>query len=471
MSKSIASTSAVALVAITGMFSGAQAADLGGNCCADLEERVAELEATAARKGNRKVSLTVSGHVNQAVMFWNDGHESNAYVVDNNTSRTRFRFNGNAKITNDVSAGYLIEIGVRYASSQTRNQNADGAGGNTNLLDIRHSAWYLESKSLGTLWVGKTAQATNTLVENGLGNTNAATNPAYWIGGYLLRNDNATTKSALTWSTLYAPTNQNFDGNRINLVKYVSPSIAGFVASASWGEDDRKDVALRYTGTLAGFKVYGGIGYANTTDFNATADGGAGCANPGAKTAPVAPSVQPTSNAAISDTNCALFTSIASVQHVATGLFVTGVYGQSKDSNLGRLAALTGVNHPVNDTNKMFTLQAGIEQKFFSLGKTTLYGEYSKMNDGNGLAAGQLRTITATDVINKSGATAFLASSEVKVWGIGFNQAIEAASADFYMSFRNYSGSLNTVNAAGAAVANTGIKDFQAVMSGMIIKF
>lgn len=28
----------------------AKAADLGGNCCADLEDRVAELEATTARK-------------------------------------------------------------------------------------------------------------------------------------------------------------------------------------------------------------------------------------------------------------------------------------------------------------------------------------------------------------------------------------------------------------------------------------
>ena len=49
------------------------AADLGGNCCADLEERIAELEATTARKGNRKVSLTVSGWVGQQVMWWDDG--------------------------------------------------------------------------------------------------------------------------------------------------------------------------------------------------------------------------------------------------------------------------------------------------------------------------------------------------------------------------------------------------------------
>ena len=55
----------------------AQAADLGGDCCADLEERIAELEATTARKGNRNVSLTVTGFTSAAVLFWDDGEESN----------------------------------------------------------------------------------------------------------------------------------------------------------------------------------------------------------------------------------------------------------------------------------------------------------------------------------------------------------------------------------------------------------
>ena len=44
----------------------ARAADLGGDCCADLEERVAELEATTVRKGNKKVSVTLSGWVVKA---------------------------------------------------------------------------------------------------------------------------------------------------------------------------------------------------------------------------------------------------------------------------------------------------------------------------------------------------------------------------------------------------------------------
>ena len=63
--------SRLALVAAAGLFVGgvampsAKAADLGGDCCADLEERVAELEATTARKGNRKMSLTITGQVHR----------------------------------------------------------------------------------------------------------------------------------------------------------------------------------------------------------------------------------------------------------------------------------------------------------------------------------------------------------------------------------------------------------------------
>ena len=54
-------SSRFAIAAALGLVVGAgsaRAADLGGNCCADLEERIAELEATTARKGNRKMSLT-----------------------------------------------------------------------------------------------------------------------------------------------------------------------------------------------------------------------------------------------------------------------------------------------------------------------------------------------------------------------------------------------------------------------------
>ena len=90
------STSSAALFAAVGLFAlgagvpAATAADLGGDCCADLEERVAELEATTARKGNRRVSLTITGQVSTALMAWDDGNNergSDVYVVENVMAR------------------------------------------------------------------------------------------------------------------------------------------------------------------------------------------------------------------------------------------------------------------------------------------------------------------------------------------------------------------------------------------------
>ena len=142
---------AVALILI----SPAAAADLGGNCCADLEERIAELEATTARKGNRKVSLTVSGWVNENLIVWDDGTEHNAYIGTNSVEQSRFRFVGEAKITSDVSAGYLLEIGVQGHPSNQWNQNSPSSSSSNpnnqdNQLLVRKSYWYVKSQGMGT---------------------------------------------------------------------------------------------------------------------------------------------------------------------------------------------------------------------------------------------------------------------------------------------------------------------------------
>ena len=74
---------------------------------------MAELEATTARKGNRKVSLTVYGWVNKGVLYWNDGGQSNTYFgVDNTNFATRFGLRGDAKINPNVTAGFIILMDV-----------------------------------------------------------------------------------------------------------------------------------------------------------------------------------------------------------------------------------------------------------------------------------------------------------------------------------------------------------------------
>ena len=119
-------SSRIAIAAALGMTLGgfamsaspAKAADLGGDCCADLEERVAELEATTVRKGNKKVSVTLSGWVVKLGEFWDDGHETNFYVGDKHTTlSSHFQLSGSAQIAPGWSSGYTIAVETRGGSA------------------------------------------------------------------------------------------------------------------------------------------------------------------------------------------------------------------------------------------------------------------------------------------------------------------------------------------------------------------
>src|SRR5688500_11567618 len=121
----------LALVLALGFFiapAPASAADLGGDCCADLEERIAELESTTARKSNRMSWLEVTCQGKEAGLWWDYGALSNAYLVINDNSRTRFLFTGKALIDKELEAGYQIEVGIRSANSKRANQlNPEGS--------------------------------------------------------------------------------------------------------------------------------------------------------------------------------------------------------------------------------------------------------------------------------------------------------------------------------------------------------
>src|SRR5437762_6709648 len=177
----VKSTSRLALAAAAGLLVGgvampsAKAADLGGDCCADLEERVAELEATTARKGNRKMSLTITGQVNRLIMAWDDGHSRGIYYgIDNINSSSRFSFLGEAAATPWLNFGFEIMIEGEGTSASTRvgQLNEDGSFSSTTYMagaafagvnnagnsdsffgDARRVAAWVEHKDLGRFTV------------------------------------------------------------------------------------------------------------------------------------------------------------------------------------------------------------------------------------------------------------------------------------------------------------------------------
>lgn len=383
--------------------SSAFAADLGGNCCTDLEERIAELESTVARKGNRKVSLTVSGWVSQSVLFWDDGTESNAYIVDNTNETTRFRFTGDAKIGQGWSAGYRIEIGVESAPSIAVNQNTDDGGG----IGVRHSFWWIKNDKFGQLSVGQMGASTTDILFIEHGEVNLAASRALdWVGGgFLLRSGGGFTGG--TWANLL-PT-LGLDTARSNLVKYTSPTLAGFNVAAAWGEDDFWDAAVNYSGDFNSIKVAFGVGYVMDTDRT------------------LASGVHDISQVKGS----------ASVWHVPSGLYVSGAFvHEQRDLVVG--------TRPDAD---WWLVSGGWRGRLNALGETTVYGEYSESNDG---AVGAVAGVTASDM---------------SMYGFGIVQRIDAAAMELYVAYRHFDGDFSV------GARRTNLDELDLVHTGARIKF
>ncbi|MEQ1672745.1 MAG: porin, partial [Hyphomicrobium sp.] len=245
----------VAAGLLAGYATSASAADLGGNCCADLEERIAELEATTARKGNRKVSLTVSGWVSQQVMYWDDGFESNVYVSDIGTTlSSNVKFTGQATIAPGYSAGYVMHL--ETVSSEALlgiNQNADNGrsilADRPNAVQVVQSYWFIKSEALGKVSVGLQSHASDNtaILVDGSGSLVPANYVAFDYGGFF--------HGASARPMIADIACMDCNGVPNNAVRYDSPSFAGFSVSASWGEDDFWDVAARYAGEFSGIKV------------------------------------------------------------------------------------------------------------------------------------------------------------------------------------------------------------------------
>jgi len=495
----------------------ALSADLGGDCCADLEERIAELEATTARNGNRKVSLTLSGSVNEALLFWDDGRERNVYEGTNDAARSRFRLQGDAKINKEWSVGYLIEVGIRtnrlnrtdqfHPHGITTDPNdalgyelADG-------LDVRHSAWFIQSTELGRLWVGKTDQATERITEITTANTNNfLKHYGRWNGSFVLRlkstgnyaigapgtqvfGTTTTNSNFRTWGNLlpqsgFTGEGVPGEGDRFNVVKWDSPEFHGFVASAAWGEDDFWDVALRYAGEHHGFKIVGGIGYSDWSGVGSLNT--RGCSID--VSAPASP--PPPGQFTTGKSSCSQLGLSGSIMHLDTGLFATGGYGIKWDDE--RSAAFNGMTDvldpgKVDDTDNFYFVNAGIEQKFKSLGldqlgRTTIYGEWEHYDtgaiiSGNGqTATGRPRSFTAgSGVPNVGGAASqFGSGADIDVFGLGINQNIEKASIDLYLAYRYAEAELfvsdnGAKNGPGAGKIE--FEPIQMLMSGAVIKF
>ncbi len=190
---------------------------------------------------------------------------------------------------------------------------------------------------------------------------------------------------------------------RIDGVRYDSPTFAGFTLSGSWGEDDEYDVALRYAGEFGGIRVAGGAAYQNFERDNT----GATQQN---------------------------VTVAASVYHTPTGLYIAGS-GTAAERNADMVPAIGE-----KSSATAWYVQGGYRSMFTELGETVLFAEYGTQND------------------SASSGNYFMPDSGTEYFGLGIVQDVDMLGASLYVTYNNYSAERAGVQGDDIGVVMTGLR-------------
>jgi hypothetical protein len=482
---------AAALGLVLGVFamgtSPAKAADLGGDCCADLEERVAELEATTVRKGNKKVSVTLSGWVVKLGSWWDDGHESNFYIGDKDTTlSSHFQISGSAQISPGWSAGYTIAVEVPGTSASVgfcENQFDDNcalAGGSIlGVVNTLLSYMWIKSDKYGTINWGQLSQATdNVALLPDLSGTVIESNAVLFDGagmfvrvkGAINSNDLA---SEFAWGGVLTCLSgggglaADCNGYPDNAVRYDTPTWAGFSMSTSYGEDDMWDIAVKYAADWNSIKVSAAFGYTILTDEGCVAPGipGAGrtCTNATVLGGGGAPFQNYRKDADIWQVG-------ASIMHVPSGLFFYGMW-QEEQNNGTQWTTATRFNrntftfrvaNSAANENEVWFLKAGIKRTWMPAGATVLWGEWGQYQDmftglcgGPGpIGAANCVAFLPTNFVSnfrKARGVLFteqvaINSSDVERWGLGVVQEIDSAAMHLFARWQHLELDLHTTS-------------------------
>jgi len=232
---------------------------------------VAISSALAMPMAAQAVSFSVSGQVNKAIMFADDGADSEITFVDNTASNSRFRLTGSEDMGNGVTAGFRIELASTVNSNftQTINAGADVA----TATGMRKGEAYF-SGNFGTVSLGQGPTATDGMGDADLSNTWLADFSATtWGGVTAFRTSGA---AAATSAFTAAGVSTYFDGHsRRARIRYDAPSFGPLTLSVdaqhgnAWGAK-----AYVYT-SLGGGDLSLAIGHASGDNrFGSSITGG-----------------------------------------------------------------------------------------------------------------------------------------------------------------------------------------------------
>lgn len=216
------------------------------------------------------VKYALSGQVNRAVVFVDDGADSQVRNVDATSSGTRFQLRGSEDLGNGLKLGFFWQL--QTMSNPPGTQGAQSQG-DAVAFDIRQANVSLGG-AFGTLILGQTSAASDGAMEADLSGTGALTTSAVttYSGGTAWRSS-APGRTALGFGP--AGSYSSFDGGRLDAVRYDSPALGPVSVSASVGNDGYWDVAMRAGGDAGGGRYAIAAHYQDQTGRDGAA-GGAG---------------------------------------------------------------------------------------------------------------------------------------------------------------------------------------------------
>ncbi|NQV20448.1 MAG: hypothetical protein HQ511_03425, partial [Rhodospirillales bacterium] len=251
-----------------------------------LEKPKADVAKTAHRtpapvaSGGTKASLSLSGQVNRAGLFYNDGATSDLRSVDNDNSSTRIRLKGKVSPSDDLTVGSTIEVEIESNSSRSITQDDNKSVQDTSNDGTRNTSHvnfsertievYVDSKKFGKLSLGQGSTASDKTAEADLSGTKVvASSDIKDVGGDLFFARRDGTFSTVAVDTVF----RNMDGmSRADRIRYDTPSYQGLRASTSLSDGGAWDAALHYGQKLFTFNIKAAAGYANMASISSSVE-------------------------------------------------------------------------------------------------------------------------------------------------------------------------------------------------------
>ena len=258
-----------------------------GNSMQKKALAVAIASAVAVPLTANAVTSKISGHINRAIRWIDDGQGSEIQHFDNGNSRTRFRWVGSEKFGSGMSAGIYLEIAMASNKStslaskfQRDGDGGDSFGGGATVSDatagpaggendLRHAAIWFKG-GWGKVTLGHTSEATDVIQYNDFSGTGladlSAVTPEFNVT-FRTTGGGCPTKAGGTQAAFSAACIKvhdvfgTFDGSRLDNIRYNSPKFGPLSFAVSSANNSRWAYRLNLASAIAGGKFKGSVGF------------------------------------------------------------------------------------------------------------------------------------------------------------------------------------------------------------------